>query len=343
MSRVDVVVPCYKYAHFLRECVTSVLTQQGVDVRVLIIDDCSPDHTPEVGQQLAVEDSRVEYRRHAVNRGHIATYNEGLMEWASGDCCLLLSADDFLLPGALERATRVMDANPTVSVCYGQVIRSNRSHTASDTAASTGNSRIIPGREYIQAVCEAGENKIETPTAVVRTRIQHQVGGYDPALPHAGDMEMWLRVAAHGDVAVIDAHQAVYRIHGNNMSDHYYAGVGDIRQRRAVFDAFFNRCRDQIDGWQQLRQHAMRATAMSAFWSASRCFDMGDSATSKALLGAAIEIWPPIRQTREWRRFAIRRVLGVRIVSKMRRTLSAVTRKTVSQSAISSGLKVRSA
>ncbi len=47
MSFVDVIVPCYRYGHFLRECVESVLEQE-VNVRVLIIDDASPDDTAEV-------------------------------------------------------------------------------------------------------------------------------------------------------------------------------------------------------------------------------------------------------------------------------------------------------
>src|SRR5271166_3335342 len=114
MSRVDIVVPCYNYGRYLRACVRSVLTQEGVDVRVLILDDCSLDNTEEVGRQLAMEDPRVEFRRHAANRGHIATYNEGLLEWASGDYCLLLSADDMLTPGALSRATKLMDEHEEV-------------------------------------------------------------------------------------------------------------------------------------------------------------------------------------------------------------------------------------
>ena len=76
MSRVDVIVPCYNYGRFLRECVESVLTQP-VDVRVLIIDDASTDDTPEVAAALAAEDGRVEFRRHAVNRGHIAYLQRG--------------------------------------------------------------------------------------------------------------------------------------------------------------------------------------------------------------------------------------------------------------------------
>src|SRR5437868_5525237 len=107
MSSVDVIVPCYRYGHFLKQCVESVIRQESCDVRVLIVDDASPDNTPEVASVLAEADSRVTYVRHHLNKGHIATYNEGI-EWASADYLLLLSADDFLLPGALYRATHAM-------------------------------------------------------------------------------------------------------------------------------------------------------------------------------------------------------------------------------------------
>src|SRR5262245_8621798 len=100
MPSVDVFVPCYNYGRFLRECVGSVLAQPGVEVRVLILDDCSTDDSAEVGRALAASDPRVEYRRHATNRGHIATYNEGI-DWAAADCTMLLSADDLLTQGAL--------------------------------------------------------------------------------------------------------------------------------------------------------------------------------------------------------------------------------------------------
>ena len=103
MASVDVVIPCYNYGHFLRSCVGSVLSQAGVEVRALVIDDQSSDSSQAVGEELAAADPRVHFRRHAVNRGHIATYNEGLLEWASADYCLLLSADDLLVPGARAR------------------------------------------------------------------------------------------------------------------------------------------------------------------------------------------------------------------------------------------------
>ena len=100
LARIDVFIPCYNYGRFLYQCVNSVLGQAGVDVRVLVIDDASSDNTAEVAAALAREDPRVTVIRHSTNKGHIDTYNEGI-EWASADYMLLLSADDYLLPGAL--------------------------------------------------------------------------------------------------------------------------------------------------------------------------------------------------------------------------------------------------
>ena len=93
MSTVDVVIPCYNYAHYLRGCVDSVLSQSGVDVRALVIDDASSDETAQTGYELAGSDPRVEFHRHHKNKGHIATYNEGLA-MVSADFVVLLSADD---------------------------------------------------------------------------------------------------------------------------------------------------------------------------------------------------------------------------------------------------------
>src|ERR1051325_221577 len=163
MSSVSVIIPCYNYARYLRGCVESVLQQEGVDVRVLVIDDCSPDNTAEIGSKRAAEDSRVEFRRHEVNKRHIATYNEGLA-WASGDYTLLLSADDLLTPGALERAARLLDAPPDVSLAYRQ--------------------QIWSGPRFIASLCSSGNNPVNTPTAVMRTRLLPSIGGYSAELPH---------------------------------------------------------------------------------------------------------------------------------------------------------------
>src|SRR5664279_4812688 len=101
MAKIDVVIPCYNYGRFLEECVRSVLDQPIKDVRVLIIDDASSDNSLSVAEMLSKADPRVSVIAHAANRGHILIYNEGLIDWASAEYSLLLSADDLLTEGAL--------------------------------------------------------------------------------------------------------------------------------------------------------------------------------------------------------------------------------------------------
>ena len=60
---VTIVVPCYNYGRYLRQCVNSILVQD-VDLNVDIIDDASTDDTESVGSALASEDQRVTYQRH---------------------------------------------------------------------------------------------------------------------------------------------------------------------------------------------------------------------------------------------------------------------------------------
>ena len=43
MPRVSFIVPCYRLAHLLADCVNSILSQTFEDLEVLIMDDCSPE------------------------------------------------------------------------------------------------------------------------------------------------------------------------------------------------------------------------------------------------------------------------------------------------------------
>jgi glycosyltransferase involved in cell wall biosynthesis len=262
MSRVDVIVPCYEYGHFLQECVESALTQGGVQVRVLVIDDASPDDTAEVAARLAAGDERVLFRRHTVNLGHIASYNEGLA-WVGGDYTVVLDADDVLAPGALLRATRLMDDHPEVGLTYGRVRYTREPGFEASDAAADYTWRVSGGSEWIERVCSTGPNPVSHPTAVVRTSLQKTIGGYRPELPHAGDMEMWLRFAARGSVGFIEADQACHRLHAANMQ-YRYAGLPDMRQRKACFEMFFAEYGDRLAGGRELGRRAFRRMAASA-------------------------------------------------------------------------------
>ncbi|KHL01256.1 glycosyltransferase family 2 protein [Sinomonas humi] len=314
---VSVVVPCYKYGHFLGDSVGSVLAQDDVDVEVIIVDDASPDDSVAVARELAAADDRVRVIAHDRNSGHIATYNEGLAQ-GTGDYLVLLSADDALGPGALARAVSLMESRPNVGFTYGTVTRiEGEIPHASDRS---GKVRIWDGHVWLSRRCRRATNCIFSPEVVMRRSLYARVGPYRKDLPHTGDLAMWLRAAALSDVAFIGGPPAAfYRVHGSNMhSEAYSAGrvsgmIFDLEQRRLAFRGFADLAApDGRNRLEHLAELAMRNLSAEALAAASRAFAWGltESWPLESLIGFAIETWPEARDLPQWRRLEFRMGLG---------------------------------
>lgn len=294
MATFDVVVPCYNYGRFLNECVRSVLDQSAGDIRVLIIDDASSDSSVEIARDLARREARVQVVAHTSNKGHIATFNEGI-EWAASDYFLLISADDLLTPGAFERAARVMDAHPEIGLTYGDCAVWLR-----DAPRPSINPVQGPGwskQDLVADMCRTGSDFVATATAIVRTTVQKAVGGYNSSLPHSGDLEMWLRIGARAEVARIDAVQAIYRKHGAAMSNAYLAAMlSEYTQRKAAFDSFFETCRDHGRDWPLLQRQVSHSLADQAFDSGINYLRRGRIEGGLGLLRWAMGLDPRLRR-----------------------------------------------
>lgn len=311
---VSVIVPCYRYGHFLPQSVGSALNDQpGVEVRVLVIDDASPDGSAAMAHELAAADERVEVRVHDVNRGHLATYNEGLA-WAQGDYTALLSADDMLTPGALTRATRVLEAHPDVGFAYGRPVHHADGTEPPAQRRWAGDYRVWPGEEWLSRRFRAGNGCITSPEVVVRTSLQQRLGGYSLDLPHTGDIEMWMRFAAHAPVAYLrGADQAYYRVHGRSMSrTHYTDHLGELRQRRAAYETVLRDQGDVLRDRERLATAVRRALAREALWRASRAYDRRRTAQTSVedLVDFAFETYPAAARLPEFAGLRVRRWIG---------------------------------
>ncbi|HKE75395.1 MAG TPA: glycosyltransferase [Acidimicrobiales bacterium] len=309
---VSLIVPCYDYGEYLPRCLGSILDQQGVDVRVLVIDDCSTDDSAAVAEALAAGDDRVEVRRHAVNHGHIATYNEGLA-WADGDYVVLISADDLLTPGALARATGIMEANPQVGMVYGRPLYAPSDQPLPVPGGRWRGTTIWPGHRWIGQRAKSGYNCISSPEVVVRGSVHRAIGGYDPALPHSGDLEVWLRIAAVSDIAYVRGMpQAIYRVHPRSMLRSTFADpLVDLDHRKAAFDGFFAACRDQVPGIERQEARVGRAFARQALWRASRAVDKATPEVDvDALVAFARQVTPHPERLAQWWGLKARRALG---------------------------------
>jgi glycosyltransferase involved in cell wall biosynthesis len=321
---VDVAIPCYQYGRFLRECVTSVLSQGIQNVRVLIIDNASTDDSVEVAQQLAAEDRRVEVVARRRNLGPHASFNEGI-DWASSKYFMVLCADDLLAPSSLARALSIMERHPEVGFAYGRagLLRPQDSKPVIESDTRQTQWRIVAGRDILERFCRDGTSHIGGPSSVVvRTVAQKLAGHYRPELPHSDDFEMWMRLARLGPAAKTDAPLAILRFHQSSRSA-VASRVGTCDRwpawpwhDEAAFESFFARDGASLPDAARLHLLARRSVADRAYWSAVAHLCRGEAGASPELLKFAFTrrpttaIFPPLSYLFR-RADTVRRIISV--------------------------------
>jgi len=235
------------------------------------------------------------------------------VDWADGEYVTLLSADDMLTEGALGRAVTLMEKHPRVGMVYGRQLDMVDGQPLPPVANRERAAIVTEGGVWLARRCREGVNVVPTPGTVLRTTVQKQVGGYDAALPHAGDFEMWLRVAAVADIGYIrGAPQGLYRIHVASMSQEVYRRpLADVQQRKLVFDAVFDRFAASAEiGVAPKRTYATLAS--EPLWLAARAYETGRTAEVplQECEDIARDIYPSIESLRAFRALSRRRRLG---------------------------------
>jgi glycosyltransferase involved in cell wall biosynthesis len=202
---VSVVIPCYNYAHFLSDAISSVLAQTIRDYEIIVVDDGSTDDTPAVARQFG---SRVRYHRKP-NGGLAAARNTGT-KLSRGQFILYLDADDTLLPTALETGIALLEERPSCAFISGanQMIVRGEIHLPSP--------KRVTGDHY-SALLRG--NYIQMPGSVLyRRNLVSAEGGFDPSLDPLADYDLYLRLARRHPVFHHDKLVGIYRVHNANMS-----------------------------------------------------------------------------------------------------------------------------
>lgn len=94
---VTVIIPTYNGEETIQRAIKSVISQ-GVDVEILICDDCSTDRTIEIAKKYPVKVLINDYHTGGPNKGR----NAGIKS-AKGDYIAFLDQDDEWLPGKLKK------------------------------------------------------------------------------------------------------------------------------------------------------------------------------------------------------------------------------------------------
>lgn len=103
MPNVSILVPVYKAEKTLDACVESILAQSYAGFELLLIDDASPDHCPEMCDAWAEKDPRIRALHPAkTGPGPSGARNAGL-DAAKGQWLTMVDSDDTVAPDLLEK------------------------------------------------------------------------------------------------------------------------------------------------------------------------------------------------------------------------------------------------
>lgn len=217
---VSFIIPCYRLAKFLGECVESVLAQSYDNLEILILDDQSPDETPKVSEILISANPRakISYIRNKKNLGNIGNYNKGI-NIASGSYVWILSPDDRLRnPYIVERYVRVMEANRHVgyTFCPAHMVQDGCDLGLFQESVYGSGDRILDSKQFIKDMVDHTVGPA-APSVMVRKECYERVTLFPEDMPHRGDTYVWSMIAMKYDVAYFSDAMVDYRVHDDSM------------------------------------------------------------------------------------------------------------------------------
>jgi glycosyltransferase involved in cell wall biosynthesis len=220
---VSVIIPAFNAAPTIGRALDSVRAQTGVGAEVLIIDDASADNTVEVVKQLIRRDENIRLIRMPKNGGASAARNAGIRE-ARGRYLAFLDADDIWLPGKLLKQFAAIEADPDVTLvtCNSQMT------SAAGVPLKEGhvNRPPVAGKDAWKTLLVY--NFLPTPTILTHTDMVRELGGFDEALAVGEDLDLWIKLAVRGKVAVLPEILINYYDMNNSLMKRHSAQTGDI-------------------------------------------------------------------------------------------------------------------
>ncbi len=228
----SIIIPCYNQAHFLPDCLNSLLAQQYQHWEAIVVNDGSTDDANQVVWAYQERDARIKLIKKQ-NGGLSSARNEGIKQ-SSGSRFIFLDADDFLYDRCLaELSTNLNIVNDDVLIQYGYTYISEKKDKILQTVIPSERKNLIPDIfSNILAPCHS---------ICISKKLIDASGYFDENLKSLEDWDFWLRVAKSGAThKVIPTSLVNYRYVKNSMSRNpftMYDSFMKVAQRAVLPDS----------------------------------------------------------------------------------------------------------
>ena len=218
----SIIIPCYNQAHFLPDCLESLLQQYFPNWEAIVVSDGSTDTTSEVAKSYQNKDARIKLVEKE-NGGLSSARNFGIQS-AQGNRFIFLDADDYLYPNCLiEISKLVVQDSDQVLIQYGYSYVTEDKMTILHSVLPSQQKSIIP--QIFSSVLGPCHS------ICISKKLCDSIGFFDESLRSVEDWDFWLRAAKAGATQkTIKMPLVYYRYVRNSMSRNAFVMYDAIKK-----------------------------------------------------------------------------------------------------------------
>jgi len=205
---ISVVMSVYNGAQHLRESMDSILSQEGVDLEFIVVNDGSTDNSGKILDEYAQKDNRVRVF-HQKNQGLTKALITGCAQ-VRGKYIARQDAGDISLPRRLISQKKALDKNPEVVFvsCWTEFFGPEWEplYVVKGTSQVSSSSYILKDEQNGMFTGPTAH-----PSVMFRKQGYWAVGGYRKEFYYAQDWDLWYRLAEAGKFLIVP--EILYRFH----------------------------------------------------------------------------------------------------------------------------------
>lgn len=207
--KVSVCMIAYKHEAYVRQAIESILSQEvDFPIELVIGDDCSPDGTAAICEEIAARDPRVRLLPRERNLGVMPNFTRTLLA-CTGEYIAICEGDDYWTDNdKLRKQVEFLDKHPNYAgsahqatvITDGKAIRQFREDVGTDLSTDD----LLGGRLF------------HTASILFRRAALDFFSNSPPVL--SCDRLLNICISIVGDIRYFEESMCVYRVHGAGMS-----------------------------------------------------------------------------------------------------------------------------
>jgi len=218
---VSIIIVSHNQGDFIAEAIGSAMDQTYSNLEIVVVDDCSGDHTVDEVEKIASTLARLKKLFLSQPNGFCRAFNKGLA-LSQGRFVIDLAGDDVLMPERVEQGvSSLLTSGAGVDFCDAYYIdeHSRISGTHYQRDAQNRLREHVPDGYIFSELLE--RYFICTPAMMIDRQVLEALGGYDDSLYYE-DFDFWVRSSRYFRYHFTDKLLVKKRVHEKSMSKSQY-------------------------------------------------------------------------------------------------------------------------